>query len=122
MAHTPHPGRVERVFPMPAAIRQALADKPGVYRMRSLGGDLLYIGKAKSLKKRVTSYFRSKAPHPEHILEMLSQAQNIDFSLTESALEAAVLETDEIKDYRTFGRRRFFLINRRVSARSFAAK
>jgi DNA polymerase III subunit epsilon len=99
MAHTPHPGRVERVFPMPAAIRQALADKPGVYRMRSLGGDLLYIGKAKSLKKRVTSYFRSKAPHPEHILEMLSQAQNIDFSLTESALEAAVLETDEIKEH-----------------------
>jgi excinuclease UvrABC nuclease subunit len=62
-------------------------------------GDLLYIGKAKSLKKRVTSYFRSKAPHPEHILEMLSQAQNIDFSLTESALEAAVLETDEIKEH-----------------------
>jgi DNA polymerase III subunit epsilon len=84
---------------MPAAIRQTLADKPGVYRMRSLGGDLLYIGKAKSLKKRVTSYFRSKAPHPEHILEMLSQAQNIDFSLTESALEAAVLETDEIKEH-----------------------
>jgi DNA polymerase III subunit epsilon len=100
MAHTPHPGRVERVFPMPAAIRQALADKPGVYRMRSLGGDLLYIGKAKSLKKRVASYFRRKAPHPEHILEMLSQTRKIDFSLTESALEAAILETDEIKEHR----------------------
>ena len=100
LAHTPHPGRVKRVFPMPAAIRQVLPDKPGIYRMRSLGGDLLYIGKAKSLKKRVTSYFRSKAPHPEHILEMLTQARDIDFSQTDSALEAAVLEADEIKQHR----------------------
>jgi excinuclease UvrABC nuclease subunit len=92
--------RGKRVFPMPAALLQAPPiKKPGIYRMRSLGGDLLYIGKAKSLKKLVTSYFRSKAPHPEHILEMLSQAQSIDFSLTESALEAAVLETDEIKEH-----------------------
>jgi len=33
-------------FPMPAAIRRALPDHPGIYRMRSLGGDLLYIGKS----------------------------------------------------------------------------
>ncbi|WP_054032081.1 hypothetical protein [Desulfatitalea tepidiphila] len=94
---TPQPVRGKRVFPMPAAIRQALPDHPGVYRMRSLGGDLLYIGKAKSLKKRVNGYFRSRTPHPEHILEMLSQARDIDFSVTASALEAAVVEADEIK-------------------------
>jgi len=97
LAVTPQPVRGKRVFPMPAATRQALPDHPGIYRMRSLGGDLLYIGKAKSLKKRVSSYFRSRAPHTEHILEMLSQARDIDFSVTASALEAAVLEADEIK-------------------------
>jgi len=97
LALAPRPVRGKRVFPMPAATRQALPDHPGVYRMRSLGGDLLYIGKAKSLKKRVNSYFRSRTPHPEHILELLSQARDIDFSVTASALEAAVLEADEIK-------------------------
>jgi hypothetical protein len=80
------------VFPMPAAIRQVLPNKPGIYRMRSLAGTLLYIGNAKSLKKRVTSYFRSKAPHPEYILEMLSQARDIDFSLTESVRQNIVWE------------------------------
>ncbi len=97
LAVTGQPVRGKRVSPMPAATRRALPDHPGVYRMRSLGGGLLYIGKAKSLKKRVCSYFRSKAPHPEHILEMLSQARDIDFSVTASALEAAVVEADEIK-------------------------
>ena len=65
--------------------------------MLRANGDLLYIGKAKSLKMRVNSYFRKKAPHAEHILEMLTQAQKLDFSLTGSAVEAAMLESDEIK-------------------------
>jgi len=68
--------------------------------MRRSNTDILYIGKAKSLKQRVNSYFRGRTAHPEHILEMLSQAWDIDFSLTESALEAAVLESDEIKRHR----------------------
>ena len=100
LTYTPSPGRGKRVFPMPAAVRKAMPDQPGIYRMRGLSGDLLYIGKAKSIKKRVSSYFRSKASHPEHILEMLTQARDMDFSLTESALEAAVLEADEIKQHR----------------------
>jgi DNA polymerase-3 subunit epsilon len=60
-------------------------------------GDLLYVGKAKSLKMRVNSYFRKKAPHAEHTLEMLTQAQKLDFTLTGTAVEAAMLESDEIK-------------------------
>jgi DNA polymerase-3 subunit epsilon len=78
-------------------IRQHLPDKPGIYRMLRAGGDLLYIGKAKSLKQRVNSYFRQKAPHAEHILEMLTQARMLDVTRTGSALEAAILESDEIK-------------------------
>jgi len=60
-------------------------------------GDLLYIGKAKSLKSRVNSYFHKKGRHSEHILEMLSQARQIATTVTETALEAAILESDEIK-------------------------
>jgi hypothetical protein len=79
--------------------RLQFPDKPGIYRMLRANGDLLYIGKAKSLKMRVNSYFRKKAPHAEHILEMLTQAQNLDFTLTGSAVEAAMLESDEIKHH-----------------------
>jgi DNA polymerase-3 subunit epsilon len=90
-------GRSGRGYPMAPENRQHVPDKPGIYRMLRANGDLLYIGKAKSLKMRVNSYFRKKAPHAEHILEMLTQAQKVDFTLTGSALEAALLESDEIK-------------------------
>jgi DNA polymerase-3 subunit epsilon len=90
-------GRTSRIFPMAPEKRRHLPDKPGIYRMLRTNGDLLYIGKAKSLKKRVNSYFRPKAPHAEHTLEMLTQAQKLDFTLTGSALEAAMQESDEIK-------------------------
>jgi DNA polymerase-3 subunit epsilon len=91
-------GRSKRRFPMNPDIQRRLPDKPGVYRMlRVKKGNPLYIGKAKSLRKRVNSYFRQNAPHAEHTLEMLTQARELEFTLTGSALEAAVLESDEIK-------------------------
>ncbi len=92
-------GRSRRVYPMDPGIRRQLPDKPGIYRMLRGGGGLLYIGKAKSLKKRVNSYFRRKAPHAEHILEMLTQARGLNITPTGSALEAAILESDEIKHH-----------------------
>jgi len=97
LAITRPANRSKRTFPMNPEIRLRLPDKPGVYRMLRANGDLLYIGKAKSLKQRVNSYFRPKAPHAEHTLEMLTQAQELDFTLAGSALEAAMLESDEIK-------------------------
>jgi DNA polymerase-3 subunit epsilon len=99
LADSPLPGRTPRVYPMDPAARRYLPDTPGIYRMRRDNGDILYIGKAKSLKKRVNSYFRSRAPHAEHILEMLSQARDLDYHQTGSALEAALLESDEIKSH-----------------------
>ena len=90
--------RSKRVYPMNAAVRRRLPNAPGVYRMlRAKNGNPIYIGKAKSLRQRVNSYFRPKAPHAEHTLEMLTQARELDFTETDSALEAAILESDEIK-------------------------
>jgi hypothetical protein len=97
LASTAPAGRSRRIYPMAPEKRLRLPDEPGIYRMLRANGDLLYIGKAKSLKMRVNSYFRPKAPHAEHILEMLTQAHRLDYTLTGSAVEAAMLESDEIK-------------------------
>jgi len=98
LAATKPPGRSGRSFPMNPEVHLRLPDKPGIYRMlRAKKGDPLYIGKAKSLKQRVNTYFRQKTAHAEHTLEMLTQARELDFTLTGSTLEAAILESDEIK-------------------------
>ncbi len=89
--------RSGRSYPIDPEIRRNLPDQPGVYRMLRSNGDVLYIGKAKSLKRRVNSYFRQTGSAGEHILEMLTQAYGLDFTETGSALEAAILESDEIK-------------------------
>ena len=87
----------DRLYPMPREFRLALPDTPGIYRMLRSNGDLLYIGKARSLKQRVNTYFQKSARHPEHILEMLSQAADLAVTPAGSALEAAILESGEIK-------------------------
>jgi DNA polymerase-3 subunit epsilon len=89
--------RPRRVWPMPRGLRLSLPDAPGVYRMLRTSGDVLYVGKAVSLHPRVNSYFRKQHGVPERMLEMLSQARAISFDVTPTALEAALLETDEIK-------------------------
>jgi DNA polymerase-3 subunit epsilon len=91
---------LRRVWPMPRDIRLSLPDAPGVYRLLRTSGDVLYVGKASSLRRRVNSYFRKQRGVPERLLEMLSQARALSFEVTPSALEAALLEPDEIKRYR----------------------
>jgi DNA polymerase-3 subunit epsilon len=90
-----------RDFPMAPGLRLNLPQQPGVYRMLRSNGDLLYIGKATSLKQRVSSYFHrgKQNTHTERTLEMLTQASGLDFTVTGSALEAALLESDEIKEH-----------------------
>ncbi len=92
--------RPRHLWPMPRDVRLSLPDAPGVYRMLRKSGDVLYVGKASSLHHRVNSYFRKKNGVPERMLEMLSQARAISFEVTPSALEAALLEPDEIKQHR----------------------
>lgn len=90
----------KRRYPMDRSKRLGLPDKPGVYKMLRTSGDVLYVGKATSLKKRVNSYFTKHKGVNERALEMLSQARDLEVEPTETALEAALLETDAIKAYR----------------------
>jgi DNA polymerase-3 subunit epsilon len=92
--------RPRRVWPMPRETRLSLPKSPGVYRMLRTSGDVLYVGKASSLNDRVNSHFRKQHGVDERMLEMLSQARAISFDVTATPLEAALLETDEIKRHR----------------------
>jgi DNA polymerase III subunit epsilon len=89
--------RTRRVYPLALERRRALPDKPGVYRFLRSNRDVLYVGKAVSVKKRVANHFSASAPSHERALELLSQVQEIAVSETVSVLEAALLESDEIK-------------------------
>lgn len=70
-------------------------DSPGIYFMRGVRRQILYIGKATSLKRRVLSYFQR--PQEERIEKMLSQVSTIDTQKTESVIEALLLENQLIK-------------------------
>ena len=89
--------RAKRGWPMARELRLALPDRPGIYRMLRTSGDVLYVGKAASLRKRVNSYFRKQTGIHERTLEMLSQARGLSYVVAETPLEAALLEPDEIK-------------------------
>jgi DNA polymerase-3 subunit epsilon len=89
-----------RVWPMPRDARLAVPEAPGLYRLQRIDGSILYIGKASSLRSRVNSYFRKQRGVPDRLLEMLSQARTLTCEVTDSALEAALLEADEIKRHR----------------------
>lgn len=92
--------RRRRGWPMPRDLRLSLPKSPGVYRMLRTDGSVLYVGKAASLHHRVNSYFRKQQGVKERALEMLSQARALSYDVTPSALEAALLEADEIKRHR----------------------
>jgi DNA polymerase III subunit epsilon len=94
---TKSPRRTKLVYPFSAERRRALPDRPGIYRFVRKSGDVLYVGKAASLKKRVASHFTSRGRTTERALEMLTQVHDIRVSETASVLEAALAETDEIK-------------------------
>lgn len=89
--------RAKRGWPMPRELRLALPDRPGIYSMLRTSGDVLYVGKAASLRKRVNSYFRKQTGIHERTLEMLSQARGLSYVVADTPLEAALLEPDEIK-------------------------
>ncbi len=78
-------------------ILRDLPDRPGVYRMINASGIVIYVGKAMSLRQRVRSYFTEGKKHADHIFRMASKVKRIDYTVTGSVIEAAVLEADEIK-------------------------
>ncbi|MBX3077324.1 GIY-YIG nuclease family protein, partial [Candidatus Obscuribacterales bacterium] len=79
--------------------RLDLPNCPGVYRMKNQSGRILYVGKATSLKSRVNSHFRGRKGKTSKSKELLTQVHSIDVTECGSPLEAALLETDEIKLY-----------------------
>lgn len=80
-------------------LRQVLPDGPGAYLFKESSGRVIYVGKAKSLKKRVLSYFRP----PEHLSHktalMMKKANGLDFILTSTEKEAFILERNLIKEF-----------------------
>ena len=77
-------------------ILKTLPNSPGVYRMISQAGDVLYVGKAKSLKKRVASYTRESGLG-NRIARMVSQTRSMEIVTTHSEVEALLLESNLIK-------------------------
>ena len=76
-----------------------LPEVPGVYRMLDAGHNILYVGKAKNLKKRVNSYFNREAPDSKTRM-LVSKIVHIDITLTPSEKEALLLENNLIKKLR----------------------
>jgi excinuclease ABC subunit C len=74
-------------------------DRPGVYLFKDGEGRVLYVGKAKSLKKRVRSYFGTNPAQPKTKL-LVAAARRLDYYVTDGEIEALVLECNLIKQYR----------------------
>lgn len=85
------------IYAMPPSERLGLPERPGVYRMLGARGEVLYVGKATSLRSRVNAHFRKKKGRSAKALELVTAARGLDVTETGSALEAALLEADEIK-------------------------
>jgi excinuclease ABC subunit C len=74
-----------------------LSRSPGVYLMKDKSGKIIYIGKAKALKSRVSSYFNNVAAHGVKTFKLISVIHDFDFIVTGSELDALVLEASLIK-------------------------
>lgn len=80
------------------AFLKTVTSQPGVYRMYDAGGTVIYVGKAKDLKKRLSSYFRSNLASRK-TEALVSLIQNIDVTVTHTETEALLLEHNYIKLY-----------------------
>ncbi len=83
-----------------AARLAATPTRPGVYIMRDEAGEVLYVGKASSLRNRLRTYFASPAGLPPKIRAMVSKVADFEYILTESEQEALILESNLIKRHR----------------------
>src|SRR5712691_4186489 len=86
-----------------AAIENAVRlapTSPGVYRMLNAANDVLYVGKAKNARKRLSSYARVNAPQPARILRMIAATVTVEIISTSTETEALLLEANLIKQLR----------------------
>ncbi|MFZ4796867.1 MAG: GIY-YIG nuclease family protein, partial [Bacteroidia bacterium] len=87
--HTPHL----------KTIISSLPDSPGIYKYFDKDGTLIYIGKAKSLKKRVSSYFNKNQHENRKTAIMVSRIVDLQFTLVETEIDALLLENSLIKKF-----------------------
>src|ERR1041384_6599563 len=76
-----------------------VSQRPGVYRMLAADGEVLYVGKARNLKNRLTTYFVGKAQAAK-TMAMVAQVANVEVTVTASETEALLLEYNLIKRHR----------------------
>lgn len=79
-----------------------LPENSGVYLMKNEEGTIIYVGKAKILKNRVTQYFRKNSNHTPKVLKMVENIADFEYIITNNEMEALVLECNLIKKYRPY--------------------
>lgn len=76
-----------------------LPAQPGVYLMKNAAGEIIYVGKAVSLRNRVRQYFQSSRSHSPKVRAMVSNIADFEYIVTDSEVEALILESNLIKRY-----------------------
>ncbi len=84
----------------PATVLAHLTHRPGVYRMLDAAGTVIYVGKARDLKRRVTSYFQGSRAHDAKTIAMIRSVAGIEVTVTRTEVEALMLEYNLIKEHR----------------------
>lgn len=79
---------------------KTLPSNPGVYLMKNKKGQVIYVGKAVSLKNRVRQYFQSSRNHSDKVKSMVKNIASFEYIMTDSELEALILECNLIKKYK----------------------
>jgi excinuclease ABC subunit C len=83
----------------PKSILPTLPEEPGVYRYFDESGTIIYIGKAKNLKNRVSSYFTNTKGKDNKTRRLVSQIRNLEFTIVHSEFDALLLENTLIKQF-----------------------
>ncbi len=94
-----HEGRDGRPFfcPLPRAVVEQLPNTPGIYRFYNQANELLYIGRAKDLRRRVSSYLSNSEHHSPKTLDLIRHIHSVSVEQCPSELEAALREAEEIR-------------------------
>ena len=77
-----------------------LPSKPGVYIMKNSNDEIIYVGKAVSLKNRVRQYFQSSKNHSPKVISMVSHIAEFEYIVTDTEMEALILECNLINEHR----------------------